>query len=76
MDALADEVYIHEKGASNTEFVLMESGTLFHVLKSSLSTPRVEQGLEHVIVVTSEPLEFLVAVCQIVPSISSFSESL
>lgn len=73
-----DEVYIHEDGASDTEYISVEASTLVQVITGSLVTLRIYEGIEHDIaaigVAITESLEFCPVVYHITPTISFTSE--
>ena len=50
---ISDDIYVHEDDNSDSKHVLVESGMLVQVARYSLTTSKIEDEIEHKIVVTS-----------------------
>jgi len=75
-----DEIHVYEESISDVHDALVESSTPSHDVRCSLFTLKIEEEIEHEIVATnidtSESLGFLPIICQVIPSVSFFSDCL
>jgi len=74
------DIHVPEESINDVQDALVESSTLSHSVRCSLSTPTIEEKIEHKMVTTSvdtnESLGFLLIVCQVISSVCSFSNCL
>ena len=65
-----DEIHVHEESISDVSDALVQSSISSHDVRCSLSTPTIEEKIEHEIVATSvdtsESLGFIPIVCHVI----------